>query len=177
MQSIILHPQQNIFIVGPMGAGKSSIGKALAKSLQRPFYDTDQVIEQRSGVEVAWIFDVEGEPGFREREKKIIAELSQEKGIVLSTGGGAVVEKDNRICLAARGIVIYLTLSMEAQLERMLYDRKRPLVPKQDRQQALEALREQREPLYEEIADLTFNTDSHSISKIVEQIMQALKVS
>jgi shikimate kinase len=119
---------QNIFLIGPMGAGKSSIGRYLAKELQFTFYDSDKEIETQAGVSIPWIFDVEGEMGFRKREERIMAELSAKSPIVLATGGGSILSSANRAVLAARGIVIYLTVSLQQQLERVSQTHDRPLL-------------------------------------------------
>ena len=124
--------KRNIFLVGPMGAGKSSIGKQLAQQLKMEFVDTDRVIEERTGADIDWIFDLEGEEGFRLREEGIIEELTAMQGIVLATGGGAVISAKNRTLLAARGTVIYLETSIEQQLERTRRDKKRPLLQNTD---------------------------------------------
>ena len=118
--------KRNIFLIGPMGAGKSTIGRQLAQQLSMEFVDSDNEIEQRAGADISWIFDVEGEEGFRKREERIINELTQRQGIVLSTGGGSVLSKDTRNYLSARGIVIYLKTTVDKQVERTLRDKKRP---------------------------------------------------
>lgn len=120
--------KRNIFLIGPMGAGKSTIGRQLAQQLSMEFVDSDNEIEQRAGADISWIFDVEGEEGFRKREERIINELTQRQGIVLSTGGGSVLSKDTRNYLSARGIVIYLKTTVDKQVERTLRDKKRSVV-------------------------------------------------
>ncbi|MDE5285678.1 MAG: shikimate kinase AroK, partial [Buchnera aphidicola] len=120
--------KRNIFLIGPMGAGKSTIGRQLSQQLNIEFYDSDQEIEKRTGADINWVFDVEGESGFREREKKIINELTKKKGIVLATGGGTVKFREVRNILSSRGIVIYLKTTIEKQLLRTKRDKKRPLL-------------------------------------------------
>ena len=167
--------KRNIFLVGPMGAGKTTIGKQLAQLLHLEFIDTDQEIESRTGAPIDWIFDIEGEDGFRTREKEIIAELSQRQGIVLATGGGAVVTPENRTFLAGRGIVVYLETSIEQQLERTRRDKKRPLIQNTDDPKAVfETLKLDRDPLYREIADFTFTTDRSSVKSVARHIIDSI---
>lgn len=163
---------RNIFLIGPMGAGKSTIGRTLAKELKLEFYDSDEVIEQRTGADISWIFDVEGEEGFRKREQKIIEELTQKSNIVLATGGGVVTSPENRNALAARGTVIYLKTSLQQQYERTKRDTKRPLLQTDDLESRLEALREEREPYYEELADISFETDKLTVKAVANNIIK-----
>ena len=165
----------NIFLVGPTGAGKSTIGRYLAQELQLDFQDVDQVIENRTGADVAWIFDIEGEDGFRLREQKIIDELSSQGGIVLATGGGAVLSSENRNNLAARGVVVYLKASVAQQTERTKRDKKRPLLQNDDSVDILSKMKNTREPLYEEIADHVFDTNGRSVKMVGEAIIKKLK--
>ncbi|MAZ38678.1 MAG: shikimate kinase AroK [Legionellales bacterium] len=168
--------KQNIFLIGAMGAGKTTIGKQLAQELGREFMDTDLVIESRTGVSLAWIFDVEGEQGFREREQKIIDELTQKSNIVLATGGGSVILAENRSNLSARGVVVYLKTTLEEQLARMEKDKKRPLLlGVDDKAETLKELASERNTLYEEIADFVFRTDESSVKVIVDKIIQHLR--
>lgn len=162
----------NIFLIGPMGAGKSTIGRTLAKELNLEFYDTDEVIEQRSGADISWIFDVEGEDGFRKREQKIIEELTQKNNIVLATGGGVVMSPENRNALAARGTVIYLKASLQQQFERTKRDTKRPLLQTDDLEHRLETLQSEREPFYEELADISFETDKLTVKAVANNIIK-----
>ncbi|MEP1741243.1 MAG: shikimate kinase AroK [Kangiellaceae bacterium] len=163
--------KRNIFLVGPMGAGKTTIGKQLAQLLHLEFIDTDQEIESRTGAPIDWIFDIEGEDGFRAREKEIIAELSQRQGIVLATGGGAVVTPENRTFLAGRGIVVYLETSIEQQLERTRKDKRRPLLQNTDDPEAtLIALHKERDAQYREIADVIVATNENSIKSVANKI-------
>lgn len=163
--------KRNIFLIGPMGAGKTTIGKQLAQLLHLEFVDTDQEIESRTGAPIDWIFDIEGEAGFRVREKEIIAELSQSQGIVLATGGGAVEAPESRTLLASRGIVVYLETSIEQQLERTRKDKRRPLLQNNDDPEStLIELHKQRDSQYREIADITVATNENSIKSVANKI-------
>ncbi|EER46756.1 shikimate kinase [Actinobacillus minor NM305] len=166
--------KRNIFLVGPMGAGKSTIGRQLAQMLGMEFFDSDSVIEERAGADIDWIFDVEGEAGFRKREERIINELTQGQGVVLSTGGGAVLSKDNRNMLSARGIVIYLETTIDKQFERTQRDKKRPLLQTEDPRKTLEELAKIRNPLYEEIADITLQTDDQAAKVVATNIIDMI---
>ena len=167
--------KRNIFLVGPMGAGKSTIGRQLAQQLNMDFVDSDAVIEERAGADISWIFDLEGEEGFRKREERIINELTQLQGVVLSTGGGAVMSKENRNYLSARGIVIYLETSVDKQYQRTQRDKKRPLLQGTDNpRQVLEDLAKVRNPLYEESADSTLPTDEQNAKLMVNQIVDLI---
>lgn len=167
--------KRNIFLIGPMGAGKSTIGRQLAQQLNMDFVDSDAEIEQRAGADIGWIFDVEGEEGFRKREERIINELTQRQGIVLSTGGGAVLSKENRNHLSARGIVIYLETTVDKQYQRTQRDKKRPLLQDvEDPREVLENLAKIRNPLYEEIADITLPTDEQSAKAMATQIVDLI---
>ncbi len=164
----------NIFLIGPMGAGKSTIGRALAKELKLEFYDTDEVIEERTGASISWIFDVEGQDGFQRREQKIVEELTQKSNIVLATGGGVVMTPENRIALAGRGTVIYLKTSLAQQFERTKRDTKRPLLQTSNLEDRLEVLRDEREPFYEELADVSFETDKLTVKAVANKIIKYL---
>lgn len=173
----MLKGNRNVFLIGPMGAGKTTIGKQLAQALHLEFIDSDQEIEARTGAPIDWIFDIEGEAGFRVREKDVIAELSQRQGVVLATGGGAIADPENRTFLAGRGIVVYLETSIEQQLERTRRDKRRPLLQGNDDPEAtLIELHKERDELYREIADIIVATNENSIktvaNKIVAQISQ-----
>lgn len=162
----------NIFLVGPMGAGKSSIGRKLAKKLRLPFWDSDKEIERRTGVDIPTIFEFEGEEGFREREATVIDELTARQGIVMATGGGAIIRADNRERLRSRGMVIYLQTSIKQQFRRTARDRNRPILAQaHDPRVALQRLMERRAPLYEDVADSVVSTDRHSIAQIIEIIV------
>lgn len=157
-----------------MGAGKSTIGRLLAKELRMPFKDSDKEIEQRTGADIPWIFDVEGEQGFREREQAIIAELCDLDGVVLATGGGAVLREANRVSLKGGGQVIYLFTSIEQQLGRTSRDRNRPLLQTSNPEQVLVDLMSVRDPLYREIADLIIETDERPPRIVVQEILERL---
>lgn len=164
---------RNIFFIGPMGAGKSTIGRTLARELKLQFYDTDEVIEERCGADISWIFDVEGEEGFRVREMKVVEELTKKNNIVLATGGGVITSPENRNALAARGTVIYLRASLQQQYERTKRDTRRPLLQTDNLMETLEKLRDEREPLYEELADMSFETDKLTVKAVAKQIIDA----
>ena len=167
---------QNIFLVGPMGAGKTTIGRLLARMLGRTFTDSDHEIESRTGADIPWIFDVEGEEGFRRRETSAIDELSQRSGIVLATGGGAVLDPENRRHLAARGMVVYLRTSVDQQVERTRRDRNRPLLQTDDPRLRLEELMALRDPLYREVADIIVQTDGRAAKSVANEIVKKLKL-
>ncbi|MCK5819294.1 MAG: shikimate kinase AroK [Psychromonas sp.] len=166
--------QRNIFLVGPMGAGKSTIGRHLAHILHLDFHDSDATIEKNTGADIAWIFDVEGEEGFRSRERKVINKLTQNKGIVLATGGGVVIQDENRNCLSARGIVVYLKTSIEKQLARTKKDKLRPFLQTDDPKSKLVELSKIRNPLYDEIADYIIDTDEQSAKVVANKIIKLL---
>jgi shikimate kinase len=165
----------NIFLVGPMGAGKSSLGRQLARHLGRPYWDSDKLLEQRTGVDIPTIFEFEGEAGFRRREAQVIDELTRKVGIVLATGGGAVVNEENRQRLNARGTVVYLRAAVETQLRRTARDRNRPLLQTVDRRARLASLFKQRDPLYREIANFTIDTDRHGVRFVLGYLIERLK--
>lgn len=166
--------RSNIFLIGPMGAGKTSVGRYLAKQLNKDFYDSDQEIEKKMGVSLTWIFDLEGMEGFRQREMKVIEELSSLSNIVLSTGGGCVETPEVREFLRQRGTVIYMEVTLETQLNRLKRDKKRPLLQGDDPQQVLIKLWEEREPFYERITDFTVITDNRSVQDVGNDILNWL---
>jgi shikimate kinase len=139
------------------------------------FLDSDTVIEERTGADIAWVFDVEGEEGFRKREETVINDLTEQQGIVLATGGGSVLSKENRNRLSARGIVVYLETTIEKQLARTNRDKKRPLLQTDSPREVLESLADDRNPLYEEIADITVRTDDQSAKVVANQIVKMLE--
>jgi shikimate kinase len=165
---------QNLFLIGPMGAGKSAVGRQLARMLHMTFIDTDDEIESRTGVDIPFIFEKEGERGFRKRETKVIDELTQREDIVLATGGGAVVDGQNRNFLGARGFVVYLHTTVEQQLERTRRGRHRPLLEHDDPRQVLEELMVSRDPQYREIADLVVETDGRRVKAVASEIVDRL---
>lgn len=165
----------NIFLIGPMGAGKTSAGRYLAKQLNKDFYDTDEEIEKKTGVSLSWIFDLEGIEGYREREMKIIDSMSSLTNIVLSTGGGCVESPEVRDMLRHRGTVIYMEVSLQTQLNRLKRDKKRPQLQGENPQEVLIKLWEEREPFYEEIADFTVVTDNRSVRDVCEDILSWLR--
>jgi shikimate kinase len=166
----------SLFLTGPMGAGKSTIGRQLSRQLRMAFYDSDREIENRTGVDIPLIFELEGEQGFRRRERLVIDELTCLPNIVLATGGGAILDADNREHLAERGLVIYLHASVNQQLARTKHDRNRPLLQTDNPRQRLEDLMRVRDPLYREIADLVIDTDGKRVMAVVNQIIRKLKL-
>ena len=164
-----------VFLVGPMGAGKTTVGRRLAQALRRDFIDSDQEIEQRVGASIPLIFEVEGEAGFRAREKAVIAELTQRPAIVLATGGGAILDPENRRCLVGRGFVVYLHTSVNEQLCRTRYDNHRPLLQTADPRARLEALLTVRDPLYRDVADVTIASDGQSPRAIIQRILKHIQ--
>jgi shikimate kinase len=164
-----------IFLIGPMGAGKTTIGRRVAKSLRKNFVDADQELERRTGASVALIFDVEGEAGFREREKRIIDELTQLDNIVLATGGGAILDVDSRKALSERGFVIYLHALVEELVERTRHDSNRPLLNTDNPVDKMRDILEQRDSLYRSIADLVVDTGTVGLMDVVREIRMACK--
>ncbi len=169
-----MNASSSIFLVGPMGAGKSAVGRQLARMLHMTFLDSDEEIEARTGVDIPFIFEKEGEEGFRKREAKAIDDLTAKDGIVLATGGGAILDASNRSHLGARGFVIYLRTSVEQQLKRTSRGRHRPLLQNDDPRAVLETLLATREPLYIEIADLTVDTDGRRVKAVAEEILDTI---
>ena len=162
---------RNIFLIGPMGVGKTSTGRVLAKELGMNFHDSDQVIEKRAGADILWIYDLEGEEGFRRREQ-IINELVKLPGVVIATGGGTVITPENRSALAANGTVIYLRATLDDQLRRTGYSKKRPLADDpSERRDTLEHLRFELEPLYEDLADIIYDTENKASRTIVTDLI------
>ncbi len=166
--------QHNIFLVGLMGAGKTTVGRALAKRLGLRFVDSDHEIEARTGATIPLIFEIEGEESFRRRETDVIRDLTQENGIVLATGGGAILNAENREYLKTRGTVIYLRASVNSLLHRTSNDRNRPLLQTADPRKKLEELSAQREPLYTEVADIVIDTGRPNVHAMVQNILTQL---
>ena len=167
--------KHNIFLIGPMGSGKTAVGRHLARMLRFSFFDSDADIESKTGVDIAFIFEKEGEPGFRIREKESIERLTRMESIVLATGGGAVIDPDNRRMLAERGVVVYLATSIDQQLERTRHARHRPLLNDTDPEQKLQELMQRRAVLYTEIADITVSTDGRRVQLVAEEIHHELR--
>lgn len=165
----------NIFLVGLMGAGKSTIGRQLARELGKQFRDSDSEIEKRTGVSIDVIFDIEGEQGFRRRETRMLEELVEERGIVLATGGGAVLASENRQLLRDNGLIIYLKASAEHLAGRVKLDRRRPLLQTGDKLAKIRELMTQREPVYQQLADMVVETNNRSIPRVVREISKMIK--
>ena len=165
----------NIFLVGMMGAGKTSVGRILAKRLNKVFHDSDHVIEERTGVKIPVIFEIEGEPGFRSRESAVLDELTILDEVVIATGGGAVLAPENRERLRARGTVVYLRASVKDLLNRTRHDKNRPLLQTADPRARLNELFETRDPLYREVAHITIDTGSQSLTSLVNRLHHVLE--
>jgi len=166
--------KRNIFLIGPMGSGKSAVGRHLARLFRLSFHDSDADIEAKTGVDIAFIFEKEGEAGFRVRERESIDRLTRLDGVVIATGGGAVIHPDNRQALAERGAVVYLETSIDQQIERTRHGRHRPLLNDTDPKAKLSELMRQRARLYREIADLTVSTDGRRVQLVAEEIYREL---
>ena len=167
---------RNIFLVGPMGAGKSAVGRHLARQMHLNFIDSDDEIEARTGVDIPFIFEKEGEAGFRKREAVVIDEVSRHDGIVLATGGGAVMDPESRSRLGARGFVVYLYTSVDQQVRRTSRSRGRPLLKgSDDTRDTLQKLLDKRDPMYREIADLVVETDNRKVSTVANEIVDSFK--
>lgn len=169
-----MHKTGNIFLVGLMGAGKTTIGKLLAKRLKKTFVDTDHEIEHRTGVRIPLIFELEGEAGFREREAALIHELTQRQDIVLATGGGAILRKENRDALMQNGTVVYLNAKIEDLWQRTQHDKNRPLLQTQDPKAKLTELFIQRDPLYREIADMIITSGQQNVQHAAREVERRL---
>ena len=165
----------NIILIGPMGSGKTAVGRSLARHLGKPFYDSDTEIVRRTGVDIPYIFEKEGESGFREREREALEALVALSGIVLATGGGAILLPGNRHLIAERGCVVYLETSVEQQAERVQQGRSRPLLSNVDPASRLKELMEVRDPLYRSIADITVRTDGRRVKAVAEDIERTIR--
>ncbi|MFK8048537.1 MAG: shikimate kinase AroK [Halioglobus sp.] len=163
-----------VFLIGPMGAGKTTIGKYLAQQLNLQFADTDTEIEARTGADIPWIFDVEGEEGFRTREQQAVEEMTLWDNVLLATGGGVIMRQENRRVLAARGFVVYLHATVEEQVRRTHRDRRRPLLQTGDPEQILSDLMDIRDPLYREISDHVIDTDGCSPRTVAQKLVREL---
>jgi shikimate kinase len=166
---------RNIFLIGPMGSGKTAVGRHLARLFRFTFLDSDADIEARTGVDISFIFEKEGEAGFRIRERESIDRLTRLESIVLATGGGAVIDPDNRRALAERGVVVYLQTSIDQQIERTRHARHRPLLNGTDPEMKLKELMLRRAVLYAEIANITVSTDGRRVQTVAEEILQELR--
>jgi len=169
-----MNKPQNLFLVGPMGAGKSAVGRQLARLMHMDFVDSDEEIENRTGVDIPFIFEKEGEEGFRKREARVIDELTARQGTVLATGGGAVLDPQSRNFLGGRGFVVYLHTTVKQQLDRTQRGRNRPLLDGENKEQVLEELMAVRDPLYREIADLVVETDGRRVKEVAVEIRDTL---
>ncbi|HKY69385.1 MAG TPA: shikimate kinase AroK [Gammaproteobacteria bacterium] len=168
----------NLFLIGPMGAGKSTIGKELARHLKMEFVDVDYEIEKRTGADIGWIFDVEGEAGFRLREEAMIEELTQQQGLVLATGGGAILSPENRKNLASRGTVVYLYTTVDQQIRRTIKDKRRPLLQRaKSPKETLTSCMAERDPLYREIADMVVSTNGRTVRLVANEVIQLLETA
>ena len=165
----------NIFIVGPMGSGKSTVGKIISDELFLNFFDTDDEIESRTGASIDWIFDLEGEEGFRKRESSILEEMVKQNSIVLSTGGGIILSDSNREMLSSRGTVFYLSTPISVQIERTSKDKDRPLLKNGDPEEILTKLQKERKDLYESVSDHVIETENKSSQEVASEIINLVK--
>ncbi|UXI69335.1 shikimate kinase AroK [Tahibacter amnicola] len=170
-----MNPAPNLFLVGPMGAGKTTIGRRVAEHLHLPFHDLDQIIEEETGATIPLIFELEGEPGFRRREHDCLAAMTGRQGIVLATGGGAVLDPANRQLLATRGFVVWLETSVEQQLSRLARDKKRPLLAAPDRRERLEQMAQVRNPLYQEVSDMIMHSSCDRVPQVALELASQLE--
>lgn len=169
-----MNPSPNLFLVGPMGAGKSTVGRRIADHYELPFMDMDEELERRTGVSVSLIFEVEGEPGFRVRETRLLAEFANMRGVVVATGGGAILDEENRQLMQRNGFVLYLPVSVTQQMSRLARDNRRPLLRAPDRRERLTAMAQLRGPLYESIADLMLQPENGSVGRSAQRAKHAL---
>ncbi|MDR2876669.1 MAG: shikimate kinase AroK [Chromatiales bacterium] len=168
-------PLDNVFLIGPMGAGKTTVGRQLAQVLGLEFVDSDQEIERRTGADIPWIFDIEGEAGFRRRERAVIEDLCQRRSQVVATGGGAVLDPDSRADLARSGVVVYLSASADRIYTRTRKSQNRPLLRTQDPRARIAQILHDREPLYREIADLIVDTERRGVNSATTLIVKYLR--
>lgn len=166
---------KSIFLVGPMGSGKTTIGRQLANALKKEFRDSDHEIVKRTGASIPLIFDIEGEEGFRLRERSVIDDLTRQENLVLATGGGAVLSEENRRYLSERGTVVYLFATVNQLLKRTRRDRNRPLLQTEDPRARIEALMKERDPLYRSVADTIVYTDDRSVRSVVKELLMRLE--
>jgi len=167
----------NIFLIGPMGAGKSTVGRQLSDALRAEFVDSDHEIQRRTGVDILTIFEFEGEEGFRNREQVVIDELTAREGIILATGGGAILRTENRQHLSSRGFVVYLQCSAQMQFERTRRDKSRPLLQTENPLEKLNSLLQVRDPLYRQTADIVISTEGSNTQSVVREIIRCLEAS
>ncbi len=165
---------RNIILIGPMGSGKSTIGSLIAKRLHRDFMDSDHYIEERTGVDIARIFDVEGEQGFRDRESKALIDLLSQSDRVIATGGGSVLRQENQRLLKQKGYIVFLDTTVNQQMQRLRRDKKRPLLQTENPRERLEALLAERRPIYLDLADLTIKTDKRVARRLAADIINQL---
>nr|MBS0021229.1 shikimate kinase AroK [Gammaproteobacteria bacterium] len=167
-----MYNPENIYLVGPMGAGKTTVGRKLAIALKKEFVDSDQIIEVKTGASISLIFEIEGEEGFRRRERVILEELTQRRDVVLATGGGIVLDAVNRARLRSCGFVIYLNPPFERLLERTMRDRRRPLLRTEDPQGRLRAIVTERDALYCQVADMIISGEHKTATQVVREILK-----
>ena len=170
-----LYSNQNVFLIGPMGVGKTTIGKMLAKELGLQFIDTDEEVERRAGANIAWIFDVEGEEGFRTRETNVLDDLTQQSKVLLATGRGSILKLENRRFIGSRGVVVSLETTVEMQIKRTEKDKKRPLLQQGDPREILTRLKAERDPIYQELADIRITLGDSNSRKVVNSIIRKLE--
>ncbi len=171
----MVHPSGNIFLVGPMGSGKTTVGRRVARELELSFFDCDEEIEKQTGADIRLIFDIEGEKGFRKREAQMLRELAARENALIATGGGAVLSAENRALLKKRGFVVWLRTSVDQQLHRLENDKQRPLLQSPERRPKLDELARERDPLYREVADLVFESRDRSARHVARELTARLK--
>ena len=166
---------ENIFLIGPMGSGKTSLGRRVAPKLRYAFIDLDEELEKRCGVEVAVIFDIEGEQGFRERESRLLADVAANRNQLIATGGGAVLAAQNRETIKTNGAVVWLRTSVDQQIRRLERDKRRPLLAAPDRRQRLTAMAEQRNPIYAGLADVVFESKNRPLVQMAAALERTIR--
>lgn len=169
-----MNPSSNIFLIGPMGAGKTTVGRRMAQRLGLVFIDLDEEIEKHTGATIPLIFDLEGEEGFRRREAEMLDRISSRHGVLLATGGGAVLREDNQRRLRERGFVIFLDIAVESQIARLERDRRRPLLQAPDRRERLQSMAAIRGPIYRSLADLVVRSDGRSVHVMADRVLRQL---
>jgi len=167
----------NIILIGPMGSGKTTLGRRIAHRFGLDFIDVDEELERRCGVEVAVIFEIEGEAGFRERESRLLAEIAGGSGQLIATGGGSVLAPANREVIRQNGLVVWLNATVDQQIRRLERDKRRPLLAAPDRRQRLTALAEQRNPVYASIADVVFDSSNRSLPRMADALERTIRDS